>query len=144
MLNKQYGMETNMKFHVHKPPRFKPKICNYFAVQNTLDLQHDLHLQQVFSCEDFTIFSQIQHKNKILSRLGGWVLKASSTSHSILLWCLRKTNLPSNLKHLVFLHHAFQHFGWNISSGMVFMHSSYQRQSLYCRSWWSSQLCVGK
>lgn len=58
---KHLRMETNMKFHVHKAQQLNPRICNYFAVPNTLDLQYDLHLQQVFSCEVFTIFSQIQH-----------------------------------------------------------------------------------
>lgn len=126
-LIKHLRMETNMKFHVHKAQRLNPKICNYFAVPNTVDLQHDLHLQQVFNCEVFTIFSQIQHINtKWCLVLGWWVLKASTASHSILLWCFRKTNLLSNLKHLVFLHHAFQHFGWYMSSDMIFTHSSHQ------------------
>lgn len=62
-LIKHLRIETNMKFHYHKAHLLNPKICNYFAVPNTPDLQRDLHLQQVFCCEVFTVFSQIQHIN---------------------------------------------------------------------------------
>lgn len=70
-LIKHLRMQTNMKFHVRKAQRLNPKICNYFAVPNTLDFQHDLYLQQVFNCEVFcNIFTNAAHKHKMMCLFG--------------------------------------------------------------------------
>lgn len=104
-LIKHLRIETNMKFHDHKAHPLHPKICNYFAVSNTLHLQRGLHLWQVFSCEVFTVFAQIQHINTKLCLI--LFEKQVLLQHSILLWWWRKTNLLSHFKHLVYLYHTF-------------------------------------
>lgn len=141
-LIKHLRIEANMKFHYHKAHPLNPKICNYLGVPNTLDLQHGLPLQQVFNCEVFTVFSQIQHINTKLCLI--LFLKQVLPQQNILLWWLRKINILSQASGIFIPY--FLHFGSYISSDMVFMHPGHQQRD------WNrnkkvfvySQMCVGK